>query len=272
MKKISLLFLFIIGISSSHKAQLSAGFFTATTSSSISTTGTHTWSLPGGGTYGMAFNIQPGTLTHGLHVHGFGFNIPTASQIVGVEAVLSYCVMPTSSGNAILKDSVVKLVVNNIAVGANQGCVHNFTPVVSTHTYGDPASTWSVALSPADVNAASFGFVSHLKSIGTATSFATIEKSQSMSPKMKIHYVSTTGIIESQTSTAGSYYYSQILYVKDVYEDTKLEVFNLEGKRVYEAIVEKDQTRVDLGTLQPGVYFCRMMLGKKEMVQKILVE
>lgn len=270
MKKTFLLFILALGFGA--KAQLSAGFFTATASSSITTAGTHTWSMPGGGTYGMAFNILPGSLTHGLHVHGFGFNIPAASQIVGVEAVLSYCVMPTSSGNTIMKDSIVKLVVNNLPVGANQGCVHNFTPIVTTHTYGDPSSTWSVNLTPADVNASTFGFVSYLKSIGTATSFATIEKSQSMSPKMKVYYVSTTGVIESQTSTAGSYYYSQTLYVKDVYEDTKLEVFNLEGRRVYETIVEKDQTRVDLGKLQTGVYFCKMMLGKKEMIQKILVE
>ncbi len=270
MKKTILLFLLVLGLSS--KAQLSAGFFSATATSSITTTGTHTWSIPGSGVYGMAFNILPGTLTQGLHFEGFGFNIPAASQIVGVEAVLSYCVMPSSSGNAIMKDSIVQLVVNNVPVGANQGCVHNFTPIVTTHTYGDPSNTWSVNLTPADVNAATFGFVSHLKSIGTATAFADIEMSQSQSPKMKIYYVSTTGVIESQTSVASSYYYGHSLYIKDVYEDTNLEVFNLEGRKVYETKVEKDQTRVDLGKLGTGVYFCRMMLGKKELVQKILIE
>lgn len=220
----------------------------------------------------MGYNILPGALTHGLHFHGFGFNIPAASQIVGVEAVLSYCVMPSSAGNSILKDTIVQLVVNNTPTGSNLGGVHNFTPIVTTHTYGDPASTWSVNLTPADINASNFGFVSHLKSVGTATTFADIEMSQSQSPKMKIYYVSTTGIIESQTSSASSFYYGEILHVKDVYEDTKLEVFNLEGKLVYQTVVEKDQTRVDLGKLGTGVYFCRMMLGKKEMIQKILVE
>ena len=272
MKKIFICLAFIIGSTSIQKAQLSAGFFTATAASAITSPGTHSWNIPGGGIYGMATNIVPGTLTHGLHFYGFGFNIPTASNIVGVETTLTYCVMPTSGGNAILKDTIVKLVVNNVPVGANQGCIHNFTPMVTSQTYGDPSSTWSVALTPADVNASTFGFVSYLKSIGTATCFAGVEKSAAQAAKMKVYYVSTTGIIESQTAISKSFYYSKTLHICDVLEDTNLQIFDLEGKVVYETIVEKDQTRVDLGKLQTGVYFYRMMLGKKEIVKKILVE
>lgn len=275
MKKTLLLFILALGISSSHKAQQSAGFFTLGTIVNVNSAGTASWTVPTN-TFSSSqiINLPPGTLTQGLHFTNFGFNIQTAANIMGVEAVLSYCVMPQTAGNAIAKDSIVKLLVNNIATGNNMGSVHNFTPIITTYTYGSNNNTWGTSLTPAQVNSSNFGFVSHIKSNGTATLYISQDKSGGgqMIPKMKVYYETTTGIIESQTSSAFSYYYSQVLHLSDVTENTNLEVFNLEGKKVFETIVEKDQTQVDLGKLQSGVYFCRMILGKKEMLRKILVE
>lgn len=275
MKKTVLLFTLLVGFNAINKAQLSAGFFTLGTIANVNSAGTASWTVPTSTfTSSQIINLPPGTLTHGLHFTNFGFNIQSAANIMGVEAVLSYCVMPQGTGAAIAKDSIVKLLVNNIATGNNLGSVHNFTPIITTYTYGASGNTWGNILTPAQVNSSNFGFVSHIKSNGTATVYISQDKSSGgqMIPKMKVYYESTTGVIESQTSSALSYYYSQVLHLNDVYENTNLQVFNLEGKKVFETVVEKDQTKVELSKLNPGVYFYRMMLGKKEVVEKILID
>lgn len=274
MKKTILLFILKIVLNGSYKAQ-SAGFYTLGTIANVNSIGTASWSVPTSTfTSSQIINLPPGTLTQGLHFTNFGFNIPTAANILGVEAVLSYCVMPQTAGNAIAKDSIVKLLVNNVATGNNLGSVHNFTPIITTYTYGSSGNTWGTTLTPTQVNSNNFGFVSHIKSNGTATLYISQDKSSGgqMIPKMKVYYETTTGVIESQTSEANAYCYSKTLFVNHVNDNTKLEIYNLEGRRVYEAIITKDESKVDLNKLTPGVYFYRMIIDKKEIVEKIVIE
>lgn len=274
MKKTILLLLLLVTSTNLMKAQ-SAGFYTVSTAANVSSTGTMAWNTPTAG-LGIAniINLPPGTLSNQLHLTNFGFNIPAASNVLGVEAILTFCVMPQGTGNAIAKDSVIKLLVNNVPTGNNIGGVHNYTPVITSYTYGNASSTWGASLTPADVNNTNFGFMCNMKSAGTASLFIGIDKTgggQQIS-KMKVYYETTTGIIESQTSYPQNYCYNQTLFINGVYEETKLEVFTIGGKKVYETPIAKEQTKVDLSKLSTGIYFYKMVIGKSEVIQKILIE
>lgn len=270
MKKLIVLSFLITSITA--QAQMSAGFFSVTASSNYNAVGTKTWNTPGFGSNGFMTALEPAELTTGLHFHGFGFNIPTASAIVGAEAILTFCVMPQTSGNAILKDSIIQLMVNNVSVGNNLGGVHNFTPIVTTFTYGDPQSTWGASLTPAVVNATNFGFVSNLKSIGTATAFVGQEKSVSQSAKMKIYYVSTTGVIESQTSAASAYSFNQVLTIKNAELNSKIEIYSITGTKVKETIIERENEKINLEDLSKGIYIYRIRESKNEVTGKIILD
>ena len=271
MKKIISTLLIIISIQNVSNAQMSAGFFSVTASNNYTPTGTKAWATNFNGLYGMITNLMPNELTQGLQFNGFGFNIPAASQIVGVQAILTYSVLPITSGISILKDSIVQLMVNNLPVGNNLGGVHNFTTVVTTFTYGDPVSTWGATLTPAAVNATNFGFVSNLKSIGTAVSQVGVEKTQLQSAKMKIYYVSTTGVIESQTAVAKSFSYNNILNVNDADANTLIEIYTIEGKKVKEAVIERNEEKIDLSYLKPGLYIYQYTQNKEKVSGKFII-
>jgi len=268
MKQIYLIAIVIVLASLTSKAQLSAGFFTVGATSNSASTSSYTWNLSNPGSWGFLINFPPDSVTHQLHFTNFGFNIPSASVIMGVETILTYCVMPSGTGNAILKDSIVQLVNNNNLIGNNLGGVHNFTPIVTSYTYGGPSTTWGATLSAADVNGANFGFVSLLKSVGTASAFIGIEKSQAQSAKMKIYYESTVGVPESQIAYAHSYYYNRVVTIKQADENSLFEIFDLTGRRVYQTRLQKNQQSVELNHLTPGVYFYKLLINNKAVYKK----
>ncbi len=275
MKKTILLIFLNLGLIKLNFAQQSTAIHTVGTVANIPSTGSYSWNTSQFGSFANILSFPTDSLTDELHFSNFTFTVPTTANILGVEAILTFCVMPQTSGNAILKDSVIKLLVNGNTAGNNQGGVHSFTPIVTSYTYGSSGSTWGTTLTPSDVNSSNFGFMCQLKSIGTATAFVGMEKhwANSQTPKMTIYYEeSTVGLIKSQTAVAKSYYYDRAIYINNNIDDSKFEVYNLIGRKEYEITIEKNQSRVNLNHLKPGVYFYKLRQGKNEITQKFLVE
>jgi hypothetical protein len=123
-------------------------------------TGSVAWSNPGNVTAddaSVATAVLPGPhdLSHYLKATNFGFAIPVGATINGIEATVER----SSDGAGIQVDSIVSLVKGGV-IGAVNRAVFTSIPGSSTaKTFGSPSDLWGVTLTPADVNAANFGFV-----------------------------------------------------------------------------------------------------------------
>jgi hypothetical protein len=95
-----------------------------------------------------------------LQVKGFGFNIPTAASICGIEAHVTKSA--TDIGilfiSAYVQDYNVRLIKNNALIGTslNQGSAWSSSN--TTTTYGGVNELWGTTWSPTDVNSNNFGF------------------------------------------------------------------------------------------------------------------
>jgi hypothetical protein len=112
--------------------------------------------------------------TEYLQVKDFGFNIPTAASICGIEvnvvrsATNVDLVLHTSS----VKDYDVRIMKNGAPVGTNGAYTTTEWPSSDgTTTYGGNGTLWGTTWSPADVNSSEFGFSISAKIHGTATLF-----------------------------------------------------------------------------------------------------
>ena len=56
----------------------------------------------------------------------------------------------------------------------------------------------------------------------------------------------------------------------DFNTNTKIEVYNVMGKRVYETLASNSKTEIDLSDLDQGIYFIRVMDGETILTQKII--
>jgi hypothetical protein len=121
-----------------------------------------------------------------LQVKGFGFNIPTAASICGIEATV---VRSASNVDLILhtssvKDLDVRLMKNGTLTGTNEAHTSTEWPLLSdgNATYGGSSDLWGSSWSPADINSNNFGFSISAKIHGTASLF----------PAARINYISMT--------------------------------------------------------------------------------
>lgn len=54
--------------------------------------------------------------------------------------------------------------------------------------------------------------------------------------------------------------------------NTHIEVYNVMGKKVFEAIVNQQKTEIDLRAMKNGVYFIRILDGENTVTQKIVIQ
>lgn len=101
------------------------------------------------------FNRQ----TDYLQVKDFGFNIPTAATICGVEAqvVKSATDIDILIISAWVKDYDVRIIKNNMLAGSNQKQSPEWGSSPATAIYGGVNDVWGTTWSPAEVNNANFG-------------------------------------------------------------------------------------------------------------------
>ena len=88
------------------------------------------------------------TTSNYLEMTGYGFAIPTAASISGIEVSIS-C---GSSGGGLQPDLYVQLMKSNSIVGTSK----SVSPLAST-TFGDASDLWGTGWTEAEVEASGFG-------------------------------------------------------------------------------------------------------------------
>lgn len=90
---------------------------------------------------------------HYIKATNFGFAIPTDATITGVTVEVE----KSSTALAALEDNSIKLVKTG-AITGNEKAVAGAWPTSDAYsTYGSSSDLWGLALTPADINASTFG-------------------------------------------------------------------------------------------------------------------
>jgi hypothetical protein len=115
--------------------------------------------------------------TEYLQVKDFGFNIPTAASICGIEVnvIRSATNVDLVLHTASVKDYDVRVMKTGGPVGTNAYTTTEWPSSDGTATYGGNGALWGTTWSPADVNSPDFGFSISAKIHGTATLFPTAQ-------------------------------------------------------------------------------------------------
>lgn len=112
----------------------------------------------------FASQLLLGTDTSSLLATGFGFSVPGAATVLGVELVVN-----RKSDASRITDTSARLVVAGSAAGADRSAGTAWPTVAADRSYGGPADLWSLALTPSDVNNSGFGALLQMADI-TGTS------------------------------------------------------------------------------------------------------
>lgn len=140
------------------------------------TVGTVAWTSPGNAA--TSDNVRAtaavfSQVTHYLKATNFSFTIPTGATINGVfvEAEVS-----TNAGAGQVEDSSVKLVKGGTIQGT-EGAVapHVWTGTDTYISWGGATDLWGLSLTPADVNASTFGAVISALEVGDGAMTARID-------------------------------------------------------------------------------------------------
>lgn len=119
-----------------------------------------------------------------LQVKDFGFNIPTAASICGIEAqvVKSADDIDILIIGAWVKDYNVRIIKNNALTGTNKADATEWPSSGAAFTYGGVNDLWGTTWSPAEVNSNNFGL-----SIA-----AEIKTGIGLLPVVKVDYIGLT--------------------------------------------------------------------------------
>jgi hypothetical protein len=100
-------------------------------------------------------SVSPGgSPTEFLTTTNYGFSIPSAATIVGIQVAIE---RHASNTNAI-SDTTVQLVKGGITlVGTNHALAGKWPTTDTVATYGGPADLWGTTWTPTDINASGFG-------------------------------------------------------------------------------------------------------------------
>lgn len=117
-----------------------------------------------------SMSCEPGVddFTDSLQLTNFGFAIPATATVVGVQVSITRRGI-TAFSQTHVQDSSIQLIKTGSTAGDNKASVGvNWTNgTAEAVSYGGASDTWSVSLTPADVNAANFGV--SIEALGTTT-------------------------------------------------------------------------------------------------------
>jgi hypothetical protein len=147
-------------ISSGWPVPGDTGWVDLTTFSDDNALGTITWTIPGNavaedGASATAFSTSAGVTTHylkGLALNGV--SVPAGATIQGVEVRAKKARSATG-----VTDAVVSLVKGGAIGGDNNASGSDWPAALAYTTYGANNDMWGLALTPDDVNGATFGAV-----------------------------------------------------------------------------------------------------------------
>jgi hypothetical protein len=287
MKKIFTFTLALTIIGLQVNAQLSTTKNPGAVLQSTTTTGSYAFTitssaadcnLPQGFLYGMS---------KGMNLSNFGFNIPSTATIVGVTSQITYSTMVSgSTWTALPRDTTILLLKSGVEVGTNHaiGILGSSTltspPSGRYKTYGTPTDLWGTTLTPGDVNSTEFGMAIYMahypykSEVSAVILNNTLSLTPNPTPSMTIYYlVSSTGIVQSQTSIAKMYSYNKFIRLSEPLSQTaEITVYDLLGNKVHHSFIEAGQSTVNLEQLNAGVYIYKLKQGNNEQVQKIKLD
>jgi hypothetical protein len=127
--------------------------------SNVPAIGTVAWQNPGeivnpGLPYATATLTQGSLYSNYLQGTDYGFNIPDAAPIMGIEVQVNHRV---DDHNAGIMDNEVRLVKEGAIVGENRAIPEPWPVAFTLATYGGPSDLWGTAWTPAEINSPDFG-------------------------------------------------------------------------------------------------------------------
>ena len=116
------------------------------------------WSNPGNITAddnadASSLNFDSDEIQYHLRSSSYGFTIPGGATIDGIEVQVERL---NSGGTA--SDNEARLAKAGVMVGADRSAAGNWPTTRTVETYGSPTDLWGTTWTPAEVNAAGFGF------------------------------------------------------------------------------------------------------------------
>jgi len=208
---------------------------------------------------------------HSRHLYAgdFGFNIPANAIIDGIEVSFTYTINTSATPANTLKDTICMLQKGGISQGDNKcsltGFYNNPSGLISLGAYND---LWGNTWTPNDINAINFGFDYQLFTNVLNSQVGIIQGFQ-----INVFYTNTSGIKESQSSSSSLYVHGKTLFFRTEFDaNSKIEVFDALGKKVYETKPEAGQKNLELSHLEKGMYLYRMNSVKGEVSRKIYLD
>ena len=197
----------------------------------------------------------------------FGFSIPGTATILGIEVNI------VREGPAIntIRDTTVLISQNGILASSNYKSGTFWPATYANQLYGGPSDLWGLTWVPADINnpatAVRLGVYNT-----TASSVSGVNVDY---VSMTVYYSTTTGIIESQTSSPNvfSLYPNPSENILNIKTDNnskieKVVVLDIAGRKVLE---QKENTaQLNIQSLEKGIYQLIITTGGKNYSGKFI--
>jgi hypothetical protein len=195
-----------------------------------------------------------------LYFYDFGFNIPSNTTILGVEAL--HKSGGCNSGSYVI--DTILLVYNNsiISTPKRDSATNN-----SVNVLGGANDLWGANLSPAIINDNSFGVYIATSSNGICTFSQT-------DFRITIYYCEAPSGTENSIFTKKFLIYpnpakeSFLIQQEYASEKEEYQLIDMQGKQLLQGQLSSNQTEVYIGNLPAGMYFVK----SKNSVQKLIKE
>ena len=200
-----------------------------------------------------------------LYASDFGFTIPANAVILGILTEVN---RNPGNPNAVV-DSTVRLFDGATTVGSNQAIAFPWANGFNYQSYGGPSDLWGSAWTPALINGAAFGLYFKIYN-SSANVVATVSVDH---VRMTVYYQLPTGIIGSQTMSAGGFSSSinesgnaEGSFILNKEASCSIELFSVTGT----LLSKKDLGKLPAGKqkfefsaveLSTGLYFLRLSAG-----------
>lgn len=192
------------------------------------------------------------TFSKEIQFYDYDLAIPLNSTVSGVEID----VIRMAGGGTMLRDSIVKLMVQGQAMGTNAALQGNWSFTTDTVTYGSPFDTWGINLSPANINGNQMGISFVLASTNATVAYYKV--------LMRVYYTFSMGGSDVQKKEAVFIYPNPAqknvqLELPAEFKSGNYEILDASGRFVELISLESGKNSIDIHHLSTGTY--HLMLG-----------
>lgn len=202
-----------------------------------------------------------------LQVKGFGFNIPTAASICGIEVTVVRKADNVLLNLATVTDYNVRVMKGGSPVGTNLADgTTQWSATNETVTYGGNGQLWGASWSPTEINSGNFGFSLSAEIHGTVALFPAARINYI---SMTVYYLDPTVLSEkpvpvhhntphaADSTTLKCYPNPATTFIEatGVIPGERVVLTDIYGKRVFQSAPALTNTiKIDVAHLQSGMY------------------